>query len=213
MNYCDIACELAGDVRVDGVHFSHTLATCETLQITYQFSKDSSDHHIRRWLLWKDKCIHESRELTVIKTILVVEDSRFLRVMIERSLVRTGYKVVTARDGDEAVRMAAETVPDLVLLDMLLPKLSGPEVLRSLRTIPQTEAVPIVVLSSLPQSNEDKLKRDGATAYFDKSRLALHEHSESLIEIVKQMLDDPAGDSSGNDLPDSNLRVAAKGKV
>ena len=86
--------------------------------------------------------------------------------------------------------MASESVPDLILLDMLLPKLSGPEVLRSLRTTPQTSRVPIVVLSSLPQTNEPQLKKDGATAYLDKSTLGLHEHSESLIQIVKRILDE-----------------------
>jgi CheY-like chemotaxis protein len=150
-----------------------------------------------------------------VKTILVVEDSRFFRVTMERTLARAGYSVVTACDGDAALRVAAETTPDLVLLDMLLPKLSGPEVLRSLRTTPQTAAVPIVVLSSLPQSNEGKLKRDGATAYIDKSSLALHEHSDSLIQIVKKMLDEreSGGASAGIDLPDTHSPMVAKGNV
>ena len=125
-----------------------------------------------------------------MQTILLVDDSRFLRVMNERTLTRAGYRVVTACDGEEALRLASESVPDLILLDMLLPKLSGPEVLRSLRTTPQTSRVPIVVLSSLPQTNEPQLKKDGATAYLDKSTLGLHEHSESLIQIVKRILDE-----------------------
>jgi CheY-like chemotaxis protein len=149
----------------------------------------------------------------VAKTILVVEDSRFLRVTIERTLVRAGYKVVTACDGEEALRVAAETGPDLVLLDMLLPRLSGPEVLRSLRTTPKTAAVPIIVLSSLPQSNERRLKLNGATAYFDKSSLTLHEHSDSLVQVVKKMLDEPGEDASGIDVPDPHCPVVAKGEA
>jgi CheY-like chemotaxis protein len=125
-----------------------------------------------------------------VKTILVVDDSRFLRVTTERTLVRAGYNVVTACDGEDGLRVAAETRPDLILLDMLLPKLSGPEVLKRLRTIPQTALIPIVVLSSLPQSNEAQMKRDGASAYFDKSGLGLHEHSESLVQIVNRMFDE-----------------------
>jgi chemosensory pili system protein ChpA (sensor histidine kinase/response regulator) len=127
-----------------------------------------------------------------VKTILLVEDGRFLRVMNERALVRAGYRVMTACDGEEALRLAAESVPDLVLLDMLLPKLSGPEVLRSLRANSKTAQVPIVVLSSLPQSNEAQLRKDGATAYLDKSTLGLHEHSESLVQVVKRILDEHA---------------------
>lgn len=93
------------------------------------------------------------------KTILVVEDGRFMRVSVERMRVRAGYKVVTVSDGDEALRVAAKTPPDLVLLDMLLPRLSGPEVLRSLRTTPQTAAVPIGVLSrpdGAPRTSTDR---------------------------------------------------------
>jgi DNA-binding response OmpR family regulator len=72
-----------------------------------------------------------------VRTILLVEDSRYLRVMNERALVGAGYRVMTACDGEEALRLAAESMPDLVLLDMLLPKLSGPEVLRSRRANPE----------------------------------------------------------------------------
>jgi CheY-like chemotaxis protein len=127
-----------------------------------------------------------------VKTILLVEDGRFLRVMNERALVRAGYRVITACDGEEALRLATASQPDLVLLDMLLPKLSGPEVLRSLRANSKTAQVPIVVLSSLPQSNAAQLKKDGATAYLAKSTLGLHEHSESLIQVVKRFLDEDA---------------------
>lgn len=123
-----------------------------------------------------------------MKKILLVEDSRLLRTMSERVLTRAGYSVVTAADGEEAVRVALERVPDLVLLDMLLPKLSGPEVLRSLRNNPSTSAVPVVVLSSLPQSNESRLKKEGATAYFDKSKLGLQQSSDSLVRLVRNVL-------------------------
>lgn len=132
-----------------------------------------------------------------MKTILLVEDSRFLRLMTERTLVRAGYRVVTACDGEEALRLAHESAPDLILLDMLLPKVTGPQVLRSLRTTPQTATVPIVVLSSLPQSNESRLRRDGANAYFDKSTLGLHENSGALVQIVQGLLAEQTGKTRG----------------
>jgi CheY-like chemotaxis protein len=161
-------------------------------------------------LTWKLECYQELG-LNPVKTILVVDDSRFLRITTERTLVRAGYNVVTACDGEDALRVAADTRPDLILLDMLLPKLSGPEVLRRLRTTEQTALIPIVVLSSLPQSNEAKLKRDGASAYFDKSGLGLHEHSESLVQIVNRMFDESRQQQS-DDLADLNLPpVQAKG--
>jgi CheY-like chemotaxis protein len=121
-----------------------------------------------------------------VKSILLVEDSRFLRVASERALLRAGYSVMTAGDGEEALRMAHERVPDLILLDMLLPKLGGPQVLHALRNNPLTALVPIIVLSSLPQKNEEKLRKEGATAYFEKSKLELGGNSEPLVQIVKR---------------------------
>jgi CheY-like chemotaxis protein len=137
-----------------------------------------------------------------------------LRLANEGALVRAGYRVVTAADGEEALRLAGESVPDLILLDMLLPKLGGPQVLRSLRTTPQTARVPIVVLSSLPQSNEAQLKKDGATAYVDKSALGLDQHSESLIHIVKRVLDEHAQQEDEAHRPNLALQIApGKGKI
>jgi CheY-like chemotaxis protein len=125
-----------------------------------------------------------------MKSILLVEDSRFLRLANERALVKAGYSVVTAGDGEEALRIANAMIPDLILLDMLLPTLGGVQVLQALRSNVLTALIPVVVLSSLPQANEFKLKKEGATAYIEKSQLHLGQNSESLINIVKKTLDD-----------------------
>ena len=82
--------------------------------------------------------------------ILIVEDSRFLRISNERALVRAGYQVITAADGEEGLRLARERLPDLVILDLMLPKLPGREVLRALRNRPETAEIPVMVVSSLP---------------------------------------------------------------
>jgi CheY-like chemotaxis protein len=60
----------------------------------------------------------------MMPTILVVEDSRFLRIADERILVKAGYRVIVAGDGEEALRVAAENLPDAILLDMMLPKMA-----------------------------------------------------------------------------------------
>jgi CheY-like chemotaxis protein len=125
-----------------------------------------------------------------MKSILLVEDSRFLRLANERALVRAGYNVVTAGDGEEALRIAYDMIPDLILLDMLLPTLGGVQVLQALRSNVLTALIPVVVLSSLPQINEFKLKKEGATAYIEKSQLDLGQNSETLISIVKKTLDE-----------------------
>lgn len=123
-----------------------------------------------------------------MKSILLVEDSKFLRLASERALMRAGYSVVSIDDGEQALRAAQEQIPDLILLDMLLPKLGGPEVLRALKKDPVTAKIPVVVLSSLSQNNEAKLKKDGAAAYFEKSKLHLDTNSQALIEVVKEAL-------------------------
>src|SRR6266567_1522056 len=101
--------------------------------------------------------------------VLIVEDSRFLRISNERALQKAGYDVITAADGEEGLRLAIERKPDLVILDLMLPKLPGYEVLRELRKRPETAAMPVMIVSSLPQSNDQKLLDQGATSYFEGS--------------------------------------------
>ena len=104
-------------------------------------------------------------------TILLVEDSKFLRAATERILTKAGYQVICAGDGDEALALAGSRLPDLIVLDMLLPKLSGPEVLRSLKKNDLTAHIPVVVLSSLSQNNGPKLVQEGADAFIEKGSL------------------------------------------
>jgi len=123
-----------------------------------------------------------------LKTILLVDDSKFQRLANERVLAKAGFLVLTAGDGEQALQIAGSATPDLIVLDMLLPKLTGPEVLKALRKDQQTSTVPVIVLSSLAQKNEAKLVREGATAYFEKSKLDLAEGSEPLLKVVLQVL-------------------------
>jgi two-component system alkaline phosphatase synthesis response regulator PhoP len=120
--------------------------------------------------------------------VLLVEDSKFLRIANERALVKAGYEVSTAADGEEALRVATDELPDIILLDMLLPKLSGPEVLKALKNNPATKAIPVIVLSSLSQKNETKLKQAGAVEYLEKSSLDLEKHPDRLAHAVDLVL-------------------------
>jgi two-component system, cell cycle response regulator DivK len=123
-----------------------------------------------------------------VMNILIIDDSRFLRMANERALTRVGHNVVCASDGEEGLRLALERKPDLVVLDMLLPKLSGPDVLRAMRKSPETKAIPVMVLTSLPQCNEEKLLGEGATAYFEKSLLIVDKGSGPFVEVVERLL-------------------------
>jgi CheY-like chemotaxis protein len=120
--------------------------------------------------------------------VLLVEDSKFLRMANERALAKAGYEVSTAADGEEALRVANDKLPDIILLDMLLPKLSGPEVLHALKSNPATMAIPVIVLSSLSQRNEEKLKQAGAVEYFEKANLDLETHPDRLAAAVETVL-------------------------
>jgi len=79
----------------------------------------------------------ESEMNTSNQKVLLVEDSKFLRLTNERVLTKAGYEVCTAADGEEALSVAQAKLPDVILLDMMLPKLSGPEVLRRLKANPE----------------------------------------------------------------------------
>lgn len=122
------------------------------------------------------------------ETVLLIDDSKFLRRTNELAVSRSGYRVLVAADGDEGLRLAREKVPDVIVLDMLLPKLSGEQLIQALKADPNTTQIPIIVLSSLPQSNEAKLRNAGAAAYLEKSKLAIEAGSTILIQAIESVL-------------------------
>jgi DNA-binding response OmpR family regulator len=103
--------------------------------------------------------------------ILLVEDSKPIQHANESALHKAGYEVICAEDGETAVRLAREEHPELILLDMILPKMSGPEVLRRLKNDAATRQIPVVVVSSLTEKNRQKLIEAGAEEYIEKNSL------------------------------------------
>jgi CheY-like chemotaxis protein len=103
--------------------------------------------------------------------ILLVEDSVAIRRENERALTKVGYEVICATDGEAALAQAVSEKPDLILLDMILPKVSGPEVLHQLKADERTADIPVIVLSSLPEKNRQKLIEAGAEEYLEKSMM------------------------------------------
>jgi twitching motility two-component system response regulator PilH len=130
-----------------------------------------------------------NRKAILKPTILLVEDSPVQKLANEKILITAGYLVLIAVDGPEAVRLAREANPDLMLLDLVLPKLSGVEVLQTMKRDPATATIPVIVLSQLPQENEAELKRAGAAGYFTKSRLAQGAAGQvELVDLIEKTL-------------------------
>ncbi len=120
--------------------------------------------------------------------ILLVEDSKPIRRENESALQQAGYVVVCAEDGDAAVRMAREEQPDMILLDMILPKLSGPEVLQQLKSDPATVAIPVIVVSSLTEKNREKLMEAGAEDYLEKKDLMPKQGVNLLPKMLENII-------------------------
>jgi two-component system cell cycle response regulator DivK len=103
------------------------------------------------------------------KTILYVEDNEFNRKIVRQLLARTSYRLTEAPDGEAGVAAALAAPPDLILMDIQLPKISGLDATRQLRSDARTAAVPIIVVTSFALSgDEQKAKAAGATAYLAK---------------------------------------------
>ena len=119
------------------------------------------------------------------KTIALIEDEAALAKIITEELTDAGFSVVLASDGIEGVNLVKTRKPDLVLLDLLLPKKHGFDVLKELKNMPDTATIPVIILTLLG-SDEDVSKglELGADDYLVKSQYGINE----IIEKVKQKL-------------------------
>jgi two-component system cell cycle response regulator DivK len=118
------------------------------------------------------------------RTILYVEDNELNRKMVRDLLRRTSYRLIEAHDGEAGLALASEQRPDLILMDVQLPKLSGIEATRRLRADPATAATPIIAITSFALTgDEQKAKEAGASAYLAKpySPFALLRMIRSLV--------------------------------
>lgn len=117
--------------------------------------------------------------------ILVVEDDRQLRKALVSKLKQCGYTVHAAEDGQEGLRLTLAEQPDLLILDLLMPKMGGQEMLKYLRDDPQAKHVPVVILTNdASRESIEEATLSGAPAYFSKASTSLKE----VIEIVEYHL-------------------------
>lgn len=126
--------------------------------------------------------------------IMLVEDDNSLREIYSIRLVAEGYEVVSAGDGEEALAMAVQERPDLILSDVMMPKISGFDMLDILRSTPETRGIKVIMMTAL--SSEDQRQRGenlGADRYLVKSQVGI----EDVINAVHEVLGDrtiPAAD-------------------
>lgn len=117
--------------------------------------------------------------------VLLAEDDRFLRKAAETALKRQGFTVFPAVDGEEALRVARAETPDIVLLDLIMPKLQGFEVLRALKADAATAKIPVIILSNLGQESDVKQAMEaGAAGYFVKANLSLQDLVKRVGEVT-----------------------------
>ncbi len=131
--------------------------------------------------------------------IMLVEDDNSLREIYSIRLVAEGYEVVSAGDGEEALALAVQERPDLVLSDVMMPKISGFDMLDILRSTPETKNIKVIMMTAL--SSEDQRQRGenlGADKYLVKSQVGI----EDVINAVHEVMGDKAAPTTpGNPVP------------
>lgn len=121
------------------------------------------------------------------KKIVLADDEQFTAIAYKDGLSRAGYIVVVAHDGEEALGIIRKEKPDLVLLDLIMPKMNGFEVLKAVKSDPSLETTPCVVLSNQSQPTDEAQARSlGAADFINKSDTSL----EGLLTRIKPLLGD-----------------------
>lgn len=119
-------------------------------------------------------------------TVLLVDDDPLILRMYQKKLSSDGYETITAKNGAEALAQIAQKIPDIILLDVMMPKMNGVETLKTLKAKEETKNIPVIFLTNLGDSQEDinKAKTLGALDYLVKAETDL----SSLSERVKSVL-------------------------
>lgn len=119
------------------------------------------------------------------KKVLIVDDDAFLSGIYATKLELEGFEVVSARDGEEGVKMALKEKPDIILMDVLMPKLDGFEALKRVKGDPETKAIPVIMLTNLGQKEDvEKGLQEGAADYLIKAHFVPAEAVEKIKAVL-----------------------------
>ncbi len=120
--------------------------------------------------------------------ILLVEDNQMNRDMLSRRLTRKGYEVVIAVDGQQGMAMARSEAPDLILMDMSLPVLDGWEATRQLKSVPATQAIPVIALTELSMAGDREKAVEAGCDDYDIKPIEM----TRLLEKIEALLGEKA---------------------
>jgi len=121
--------------------------------------------------------------------VLVIEDDKFLQRLLVMKLTQDGFDVTGASDGEEGLRRIVTEPPNLVVLDLIMPKMDGFEVLAQMRTNIKSRNIPVIVLSNLGQDEDiSRVKQLGALEYLTKSEVSIHEVVQKIEEVLARHL-------------------------
>ncbi|HEX8740682.1 MAG TPA: response regulator [Casimicrobiaceae bacterium] len=118
------------------------------------------------------------------QTVLYIEDNEYNRKIVRQLLARTSYRLIEAVDGETGIAIAQQQLPQLILMDVQLPKMSGLEATRVLKATPATSTIPIVVITSFALSGD----REKAAAAGADSYLAKPYSPRELLALVRRFL-------------------------
>ena len=120
------------------------------------------------------------------KRILIVEDDADLRKTLQDFLIAENFDAIVAMDGENGINLAKSEKPDLLLLDIILPKKDGYEVLQELKSNQETKNIPVILLTNLESAADvEKALKLGATTYLTKADYKLEEVAEKIRETLK----------------------------
>jgi CheY-like chemotaxis protein len=117
--------------------------------------------------------------------VLIADDEKFVTLLYKDMLEHAGFTVVVAADGVEALEMVKQERPDIVLLDLVMPRQDGFKVLAAIKSDPELQSIPVAVLSNLSQDDDERQARDlGALDYIVKVKLAPGELPKRLLGLL-----------------------------
>ena|SRR6266704_2937063 len=117
------------------------------------------------------------------KYIIIADDNKLIATVLSNKLAHAGYEVVVTSDGNQALQAIAQRLPDLLLMDLIMPEKDGFGTLKELRANPATQNLKVIVTSDLQQSQDmEKVRQLGVLAFFDKANL------QQIVDAVPSFL-------------------------